>query len=101
MQCPECGNIVDISMAVCDKCGCPKIYFEKMVRNIKCPKCGQMILSNQEYCPSCGCPMDYIIGSNPNESELSTEERKQLAREKRKQRALEWNKDNAYIDQSI
>lgn len=101
LKCPECGNIVDASMAVCDKCGCPKVYFEKLIKNLKCPECGEIMLSNQECCPNCGCPMDYIIESNPNESELSTEERKQLAREKRKQRALERNKNNTTIDQSI
>lgn len=84
--CPDCGNIIDRDLDICDNCGCPKKYFKRNIVNLKCPECGEMTLSSEDCCPSCGCPMEIIVAANSVTKELSVKDKKRMAMEKRKRR---------------
>lgn len=99
MRCPECGNIVEDSWAFCKNCGCPKSFFEKIVRNVKCPECGYMVLSNQDCCPNCGCPIDYILKDYNEGSSIA--DKKRIVMGKRKARVEKGHAHDVGIWQDI
>lgn len=63
-KCPDCGNTVEVSIIVCNKCGCPldsvePINIDLVDKNIKgnCPDCGAAFYEGQNVCNKCGCPL--------------------------------------------
>lgn len=56
-KCEDCGNILVLDSAFCNKCGTKlaPLFAETKSGQKLCPKCGHEVAADEVFCSACGC----------------------------------------------